>query len=201
MCRKNLSVVAVVKEQKEYIMRKEREKRNERETYLASAFKKINSYLEDLFGMVNKKTGFWIFTSHKYSAKKILKSEQYRKIESYVDKIGDDITNWEKNGELDGSIRHTYNVNRDALEFRIVDLKSQIEKREPTWWDKVKDFFVKAVKWISEKLPKILKGLLSVFNVVAQIEGPIGDIGKWFAGLGEKVSGLLLPKEKHYITH
>jgi len=160
--------------------------KKQRETYLEGAFKKISTYLDTLFGLKDKLKGFWIFKSH-YSAAEIFSSPEYTKIESFVGKIGDDIKNWEKNGELDGSTRHIYNVNRDALLDKLDDLKIQIERREPTWWDKVKDFFIKAIKFITEKLPKMLKGLLCFMSNVKLLQELGKDFNSW-----------TLPKNKRY---
>jgi hypothetical protein len=160
----------------------------ETKTYLEAGFKKINNYLQRLFGMKDEKKGFWIFTSHRYSAEQIFSSPEYNQMISTINKIGDDINNWDKNEKLDVSTRHIYNVNRDELLEKIDDLKIQIERREPTWWDKVKTFFKKFIDFIIKVLPKILHGLIAIFSDIKLLNDTFSKIGK-----------LTLPKSKHYI--
>jgi hypothetical protein len=147
--------------------------------------------------MKDELKGFWIFKSHKYSSKEIFKSPQFNRIESISGKIADDITNWQKNGKLDIATRNVYNVNRDLLENRIRKLEDEIERREPTWWDKVKDFFRYFINFIMTILPRLVFKLLSN---VAEGKGILAEPAKKLLQMTKKFQKALISKDKIYIT-
>jgi hypothetical protein len=146
--------------------------------------------------MTDELKGFWIFKSHKYTGEEILKSSQYETIISTSGKIASDIGNWQKSGKLDFSTKVVYNVNRDFLEDRLIDLDVQIKKREPTWWESVKTFFAKIINYIRTVLPRLIFKFLAD---VAEGKGFIADGAKKLLKVTQKIQRTLISEKNVYI--
>jgi hypothetical protein len=169
----------------------------EHNNYLASAFKNIDKSVDELFGMKDEKKGFWVFTSHKYTADEIFKSKPYERILSIIKKIADDVTNWQNNRKLDFMTKSVYNVNRDLLEERIKKLEEQVRTREPTWWEDVKQFFIKVVNLICTILPRLtFKALANAANG----KGFIGKAARRLLTATQKAQRRLITKDKIFIS-
>jgi hypothetical protein len=122
--------------------------------YLKSGFSRIQAELD----MLELKIGIIIglvFKRHQYSVDALLNSEHLRKVESYVRKIGDDISRWEQTGKLSFGVRRVYNQSAEAVHERIHALNERIQQRVPTFWEKVCDVFIRFCEVVIEQLPFI----------------------------------------------
>ncbi|MEL3908310.1 MAG: hypothetical protein P1P64_04775 [Treponemataceae bacterium] len=171
----------------------------EKETYLKKAFTRLDQKVDDLYEMLDEKKKVLFVEWHKYSAEDLYNSHTYQSIQSAIEKIGDDINNWEQNKELNFSIRNTYNANRDLLEDRVEDLNRAIMQREPTIWEKIGNFFKSFVKFIIEHLPKLWNGLMLAADRFQNTK-VVGVVCKVLLKADKFVRKLLLPHEKQYIT-
>jgi len=169
-------------------------------SYLKTAFTKINDNIDDLFEMKDEMKGILIFKRHKYTADELLTSTQYERIKSYMKKIDDDIHQWKQNGELTFSLRNTYNENRELLIERLERFQDAIEKREPTWWEKVKNFFVKIMAFIAEHLPALWNGLMIAANGLKNHKF-LGAPARALLSLNRTVQKILISKKNIYITN
>ncbi len=167
---------------------------NSRINYMGAAFTKIDKKVDDLFEMKDKKKKFLFVTWHQYTAEKLFESATYNSIQSYILKIKDDIDNWENAGELVPAIRTVYNANRDLLEERILDLKEAVEKREPTIWEKIGNFFKGFIKFIADNLPRIWNGIMFIAHLALGKSGFIGTAAKKLIGLGKKITKICAGK-------
>jgi hypothetical protein len=168
-----------------------------RHSYLESAFKKINKNINALFGMKDETKGFWIFKSHKYSAKQLFESSEYHRIHVIAEKMADDLSNWKQNNQLDSYTKRVYNVNRDLLVGRVSELEEAIKSREPTWWDKIKQFFSSLWQFISDILPKLV---LSLLLKMGNMPGLIGSMGRGLLSANSSINRLLTSRKDIYIT-
>jgi hypothetical protein len=168
-----------------------------RHSYLEAAFRKINKNINALFGMKDEIKGFWIFKSHKYSARQLFESEEYHRIHAVAEKMADDLSNWERNNQLDSYTKRVYNVNRELLVGRVSELEESIKSREPTWWDKIKQFFSGLWQFITEMLPRLV---LSLLLKMENAPGFIGSIGRGLLSFNSSVNRVLTSRKDIYIT-
>ena len=113
--------------------------------YLQNGFRKINDECDDIEGRIQLRTGF-IFVKHQYSSDDLL--EATGRIESFIEKMRDDLEEWETANKMTDQIKSLFNRKAEEVYQRLEHLHSEIERREPTWWEKVRSAF----KRIIEKL-------------------------------------------------
>jgi hypothetical protein len=117
--------------------------------YLQNGFAKINDECDAIEDRINTRTGF-IFIHHQYSEEELWTATG--RIESFAEKIRDDLEQWESFGQLSPRIRLIYNQKVEAVHERLETLHAMIQMREPTWWEKVCAVF----RRIAEKLLPLL---------------------------------------------
>jgi hypothetical protein len=116
--------------------------------YLENGFSKIYSECEKIEEKMKLQTGF-VFIKHQYSSDELCYAVS--RIESFVEKMRDDLDEWESVSKLSGHVRFLFNKKAEEAYGRLESLHYLIEQREPTWWEKVKGI----VKRIVEKLLSI----------------------------------------------
>ena len=131
-------------------------------------FRPIFRELKSLRRKINKKEGI-IFTSHIYSIDELLNSTHHQKIDSFSQKIGDDVKNWYNKNKLTKMEEEVYYFKRKEIEQELDEINEEIEEREPTWWEKIKEPSIAFVKRIMNNLPeelrtKILPYLSNIFK-------------------------------------
>jgi hypothetical protein len=132
-------------------------------------FKTVHYEIDYLEAKVYQKTG-WIFQSHIYSIEELLKSEHHSKIYAITEKIGDDAENWYKCGQLSDFERDSYYTERNIVEEKLHRVNLKIQKREPTWWESVREPFSRFVRIIMNNMPDLARTMLD--NVVNRLNLP-----------------------------
>lgn len=105
--------------------------------------------------MAFQKKGFWIFQAHSFSVNELLESPQFAKIDAVVGKIGDDVENWIKNDQLSFFDKQFYWENRIILDDQVHQLRTEIIKRQPTWWEGFCNVFDYWLDLFMAKLPEL----------------------------------------------
>jgi len=135
---------------------------------IQNKFKKVYRELEHLEQKVHKKSGFLFFESHIYTIEELLNSPHHHKIFSITEKIGADIKSWYHSGKLTSEEENVYYFERDKTEDELDRINTNIEYREPTWWEEVKGTFIEFTQRVLDNLPEELKrNLLESFKARA----------------------------------
>jgi hypothetical protein len=129
-------------------------------TYLQNGFVKINKECDAIEGKVNVQTGF-IFTRYQYPAEELWRA--VGRIESFAEKIRDDVERWSSADQLSQRIRFIYNREAEAVHERLEELHAMMEQREPTLWEKICSVF----RRIAEQLLPLLS-----FRLVSKVNDP-----------------------------
>ena len=141
------------------------------EERMGAKFRPVFRELKSLERKIYKKEG-WIFVEHVYTIEKLLDSKHHHKINSYTEKIGDDIQRWFDEGKLGEAEEEYYYLKRNEVEDELEDINGQIEDREPLWWEKVKGVMLKYVVVIMDNMPEELRReLLSSFKGAMKMLG------------------------------
>ena len=122
---------------------------DERIQYLKNGFAKINTECETIEEKMKLRTGL-VFVKHLYSGDELLYA--LNRIESFVDKMRDEIDEWEAISNVSSQVRFLFSKNAEEVCQRLTSLHVLILQREPTWWEKVRSI-----------LKRILEKLLSLF--------------------------------------
>jgi len=121
--------------------------------YLRSAFIKINNECDAIEERINARTGF-VFTKHQYSEDELL--EATSRIESYVEKINDDLERWEAAQKLSADVKLSFNRKASDLYRRLEIMQTKIQNRTHTFWEKVciifKRIILKLLPFLTFKL-------------------------------------------------
>lgn len=123
-------------------------------------FKKVHDEIDYLEAKIHKKKGVLFFKSHVYSVEELLKSEHHAKIYSITGKIGDDVTNWYKAGNMSSEEVKAYRDERDDVDERLHEVNLEIQNREPTWWEEIKEPFTEFYYVVMRNLPDLIPTLL-----------------------------------------
>jgi len=124
---------------------------------IARKFTKVYREIEALENKIYQKKGFLFFKSHRYSIEDLLNSTHHQRIHSITSKIGDDIKNWYNSGKLTPDEEETYFDEREKVDLKLHEINLEIESREPTWWESVKEPYEKFLQIIMNNLPAELK--------------------------------------------
>ena len=122
-----------------------RESNDEESRYLQNGFRKILSECDSIEDKIRLRTGL-IFVKHQYSSDDL--NYALSKIESFVEKMRADLDEWDEAGKLTQQIKNSFNMKAREVYGRLETLQFEIERREPTFWEKVRD----TVKRIFQKL-------------------------------------------------
>jgi len=137
-------------------------------------FRPVFREIKALERKIYKKEGL-IFTRHIYSVDELLNSEHHRRIYSYTEKIGDDIQHWYDQGKLSEDEEEYYYLKRNEVEDELEDINTQIEEREPTWWENLQGVIIEFVTVIMNNMPESLKRTLlgGVKEIIKLLRGGI----------------------------
>jgi ATP-dependent Lon protease len=113
--------------------------------YLKNGFSKIEAECDVIEDRIKARTGF-IFIRHQYSCEDLL--EATKRIESFIGKMRDDLDEWESRNKLTEQVKFHFNRNAQEVYRRLEFIETEIERREPTWWEKVRT----VIQRIFEKL-------------------------------------------------
>jgi phage anti-repressor protein len=127
----------------------------EQKVDIEKKFQKVFKEITFLQYKIDQKQGFIIFKSHVYSQESLLKTEHYSKINSITKKIGDDIINWNKYGQLSAEGKECYEKGKKLVRDELEKLHKVIAHREPTWWEQVEVFFKHYLVLIQENMPDV----------------------------------------------
>ncbi|MGL6340403.1 MAG: hypothetical protein ACRC80_14845 [Waterburya sp.] len=119
-------------------------------------FKPIFRELELLQLKIDKKKGWFIFETHAWTQEELIKSEHISKISSILEKIGDDVKNWDKNKQLSFKEKKIYYEYKDKVDERLHATQLRIEKREGTFWEQLANSFGQLIPLLMDKLPDII---------------------------------------------
>jgi hypothetical protein len=132
--------------------------------YLRSAFAKINTECEAIEKRITARTGL-VFTKHQYTDAELY--EATSKIESFVEKITDDIERWKLARKLSEDVRLAFSVKAGELYQRLEMMHTKIQLRNQTWWEKVCVVFKRI---ISNLLPFLSFRLIAGRKETEEIE-------------------------------
>jgi hypothetical protein len=132
--------------------------------HLQNGFAKINSECETIEKKMKLQTGF-VFIKHLYSSDELLYA--LSKIESFVERMRDDLDEWESMSKSSQQIRFLFNQKANETYHRLESLHSLIEQREPTWWEKVKSIFKRIVDKLLSIFPLEMIARKAMGNVLA----------------------------------
>jgi hypothetical protein len=125
---------------------KTEDRRNEEGiAYLKNGFAKIDAECNVIEDRIKARTGF-VFIRHQYTSDELL--EATGRIESFLEKMRADLEDWEINDKLPQQVRLQFNRKAEEVYRRLEIIQMEIERREPTWWEKVRGVFMR----IFEKL-------------------------------------------------
>ena len=110
--------------------------------YLQNGFGKINAECDAIEGRIKLRTGF-IFVKHRYSSDDLI--EAAGRIESFVEKMRDDLEEWQAVNKLTDQFKSLFTKKAEEVYQRMEYLHSEIERREPTWWEKVRSAFKRII--------------------------------------------------------
>ncbi|RLA72942.1 MAG: hypothetical protein DRG24_01565 [Epsilonproteobacteria bacterium] len=142
-------------------------------------FKPAFIELNKLESKILKIKGF-ILTWHVHSIEELLQSTHHQKVYAITAQIGTDVSNWNDAGNLTKEEREVYFAEREALEDKLSLLNQEIEEREPTWWESVKDIFIDFNSMIvsnlpmvtASRMPVVMKIFLLPFKKMAELIKP-----------------------------
>ena len=106
--------------------------------YIQNGFTKINAECDAIEDKIQIRTGF-VFVKHQYSSEELY--EAMKRIESFVEKMRDDLEEWEAVKKLPDQAKIIFNNKAEEIYRRLESLHFEIERREPTWWEKVQNVF------------------------------------------------------------
>jgi len=124
------------------------------ESIIERKFRRVYKEIDTLKRKVGQKSGFLFFRSHVYTITELLSSPHHQKIFSITEKIGDDAQNWYRAGRLSKQEEKQYYQERDNVDQRLRNINISIQKRQPTWWEVVKEPFSQFVEVILHNLPE-----------------------------------------------
>jgi len=127
--------------------------------YLQNGFNKIYAECDTIEERINERTGF-IFIKHQYSSDELI--EATGRIESFIEKMKDDLDQWESAQNLSLQVRQAFNKKAEDVYHRLESINRLVEEREPTWWEAVCDVF-----------QRIIAKLFSFFSVKLIVGKPI----------------------------
>jgi hypothetical protein len=97
---------------------------------------------------------FGLFKVHKFSLEELY--QHLSKIGSIIEKIGDDISQWETSEQLTYFEKSLYMKYRSDVEIKLHELEKMIEDRDPTFWEEIFDLFTSRITQIMEYLPEFM---------------------------------------------
>lgn len=121
-------------------------------------FALVDREIDLLRDKVFRKSGGWIFTTHRYSKEELWESAHFDRIESICEKIGDDAVRWRQQGSLPDDGIHVYQRARDRIARQLRALRRDIQNREPT-----------AIEWLLELFEGVARTLLRVLPTAAAL--------------------------------
>jgi hypothetical protein len=113
--------------------------------YLQNGFNKINAECDAIEGRIGARTGL-VFTRHQYSGDELMDAAV--RIESYIEKMNDDLEMWETADKLNQQAKLHFNRKAGEIYERLESLHFAIERRDPTWWEKVCEVFTRILSKI-----------------------------------------------------
>lgn len=118
--------------------------------------------LREKIGVTRRKLG--LFKVHKFTREEL--DQHLSKIESFVEKIGDDVSQWETSEQLTFFEKSLYMKYRNDIQSRLQDIEAMIEDRNPTFWEDVFSLFTNYTSRIMEYLPEFMVNSLPRFLAV-----------------------------------
>lgn len=129
------------------------------ESILERRFHLVRGEISSLRSKIHK-VG-WFF--HEYSLDDLY--DMRDRIDSMVQKIGDDVTNWYEQGKFAKKSMDMYHRHRKAVEIECDGVEEEIKNRPPTlleeFWENVKEEFRNFARKIMDKLPELTERLLT----------------------------------------
>lgn len=121
--------------------------------YIQNGFSKINAECDSIEQRVRKCSGL-IFIKHQYSNEYLL--EAGSRIESFVEKMKDDLEEWDSLGNLSQKASDLFTRKANEVYERLEAIHDSIAARRLTWWEKVCETFkrilAKLLPFLSIKL-------------------------------------------------
>jgi hypothetical protein len=102
--------------------------------YLRSAFARINTECEAIEKRIAARTGF-VFTRHRYSDDELY--EAAGRIESFVEKVSDDLDRWEVAKKLSDDVKLVFSRKASELYQRLEMIHMKIQQRRSTLWETI----------------------------------------------------------------
>lgn len=122
---------------------------------IANKFSLVEHELDLLASKIHLKKGTWVLMTHVYTTDELMESEHFHRIHAIVEKIGDDVMHWRKNGMLSEDGMTAYQLERLAVKRKLSALKKEIREREKTPGDKLSTFFADFCQLVLKALPVI----------------------------------------------
>lgn len=105
---------------------------------------------------------------HVYSIEELIDSPHHRKIYSVCEKIGDDVMQWQKTGNLSDDELDAYQAGRGRIQRKLRCVNKEIKEREPTFLEKFLSILEGFVALVAKVLPTITK-IIKLARLIAGI--------------------------------
>lgn len=102
--------------------------------------------LREKIGQKRKKFG--IFDVHKFETEHLL--QDFTQIQSFTEKIGDDVNNWEEQQQLTYPEKQLYTSHRKKVQLELDEIVEMIENRDPTFWEDVENLIFNLTRKVTE---------------------------------------------------
>ncbi|MDM3855476.1 MAG: hypothetical protein PT120_11410 [Aphanizomenon gracile PMC649.10] len=135
---------------------------------------------------VSQKDGLLFFKWHKYTIQELTNSEHHSKIDAVTRKIGDDVSNLYKRGQIPDGYKETYEDHKTEVEDKLHEVNILIQGREPTWLESAWHILTEFAEKVQQNMPPLVRNLIEEVGVfmINKLNLP----GSKFLGL------LLLPR-------
>ena len=120
------------------------------------AYRIVQKEIQSIQKKINQQEGFFLFQKHSYTTSELLESPHHNRIYAVTEKLGDDVTNWRRFGNLSDAEKTFYFCVRELIESDLNQVTTQIVSRDSTWVDKVLNKLFQFIAYVMTNLPSIL---------------------------------------------
>jgi|GEM_PF-3522770 len=109
---------------------------------------------------INQQDGLMFFKWHKYTVNELTDSEHHRKIDSVTQKIGDDVSNLYRRGEIPDNYKEMYEDYKTEVEDKLHEVNKSIFERQPTWLERAWQSLTEFVEKVKDNMPPLVRNLI-----------------------------------------
>jgi hypothetical protein len=132
----------------------------EQQTLLNGAFRKVGLEIERVRSMIHEQEGFWIFKKHVHSRDSLRNEIHHGKIVRILDNANNLAILWSKRGVLTHDNQNFFMLKCEEVYQKLEQLYTEVEKRDPTWWESVSETFRGFIEYVKARTPQFAIGFL-----------------------------------------